>query len=79
MQAPTSGSATSSTMIQINWVALNSTQNGGSAVTSYIAYWDQGNATWTALVGTPSQYLGTTYTVSTDISAGSTYLFKVQA
>jgi hypothetical protein len=40
MAAPTSGAATSSSVIQINWVALVAPYNGDSAVTSYIVYWD---------------------------------------
>ena len=40
MAAPTSGSTTSSTQIQIDWVALTSTATGNSAILSYQLYWD---------------------------------------
>lgn len=41
MNAPISGSATSSTQIQVTWSALTaSSDTGGSAITSYNLEWD---------------------------------------
>jgi hypothetical protein len=78
MVAPTSGSSTTSTQIDIEWTTLSTLStvtpnNGGSTVTSYILYWDQGTSTWTEIVGKTSAYLGTSYLVSSGLTAGSTY------
>ena len=55
--------------------------NGGSQILSYIIYWDGGdiNASFSELVGQPSQLTYTTYTVSDAIIAGKSYRFMVKA
>jgi hypothetical protein len=40
MAAPTSGSGTSNTQIEVDWVALASGYDGDSTILSYILYWD---------------------------------------
>lgn len=54
---------------------------GGSSITSYNLQWDAGTngATWTSLVGEASDFTGTSFTVSSGVSGGNTYQFKVRA
>jgi len=80
MSAPTQGSATSDSQIQVDWVALSSSpSNGGSTILSYHVQWDQGTSTWVDLVGAGSDYTGTSFTVASGVSVGNTYQFKVRA
>ena len=44
--APTRNSATGESAIVIDWTALVSPENGGSAVISYNLQWDQGTGTF---------------------------------
>jgi hypothetical protein len=69
--APTRGSETAPTQIQIDWVALTtSTDTGGLTILSYHLEHDAasgeatGGASWVDLVGYPSDSLLTTYTLS---------------
>mmetsp|Transcript_9442 Transcript_9442/g.8981 ORF Transcript_9442/g.8981 Transcript_9442/m.8981 type:complete len:609 (+) Transcript_9442:2746-4572(+) len=73
--APTSGSATSSSQIQVDWVDLTGTDTGGSAITSYALYWDNNSGTADILL---ADSLILTYTV-TGLTAGNTYKFLVKA
>lgn len=74
MAAPTSGSNTNNNQIDLNWVAFTSSpNNGGSSITSYVVYWDQGTSTWVELLGETSAYTSSSYTVTTGITSGSTY------
>lgn len=52
-------------------------EDGGSAITSYIVYWDEGDGATpdTELVGETSDNLDLTLTVSTGISSGQDYIF----
>lgn len=78
MADPTSGSATSSSQIQVDWVALSSPANGDSAIISYVLYWDQGSNDFEELVGDTSAYTATNY-IKTGLTAATTYKFKVAA
>lgn len=81
MATPTRGAATSSTIVQVDWVALTASLNGDSTITSYHLQWDAGTSgsTWTNLVGLSPSSTATTYTLTTGITAGSSYMFKVRA
>lgn len=82
MAAVTQGSATSNTQIVIDWTALTtSAQKGGAEILSYNVYWNQGSLVdeWVALVGENSNYLSTSYIVSSGVTEGETYTFKVRA
>jgi len=80
MAAPVRGSGSSASQIQVDWTALVlGTDIGDSAITSYNLYWDQGTGVYVSLVGESSDSLATTFTVSSGITGGSTYNFKVRA
>lgn len=68
--------------IQIDWIALTtSAETGGSAITSYELHWNQGSTVdeYVALVGSSTDYTSTSYTISTGLTAGETYTFKILA
>lgn len=82
MSAPTRGSDTKTTQIQVDWTALTtSSDTGNSAITTYKLYWDSGTTggTWTCLKGCSTDYTSTSFTVTSSITAGSDYQFKVLA
>ena len=82
MATPTKGSATDATYIQVQWTALSSApQNGGSAVTSYNLQWDSGTAgaSWTNLVGYSPSSTSVSYTLTSGITSGHSYQFRVRA
>ena len=79
MTPPVEGSATSTSTLEVTWSTVSSLNDGGSAVTSYNLYWDQGIGSWVTLVGQNSSYLGTSYTIGVGIMQGATYSFKVRA
>ena len=76
MAMPTlSISDSSNTQITILWTPLTtSTQAGGSTITDYNIYWDQGSSTWTSI-----SYSTLGSTVFTSLTAGTTYQFYVTA
>ena len=51
MSAPIEGSLTNTKRVQITWTAPNALNTGGSPVTSYNLYWDQGYGSWRSVVG----------------------------
>jgi hypothetical protein len=81
MPAPTRGGDTSTDRLQVQWNSLSSPDDGYSVVTTYALYWDAGTGgtTFTALVGVASDYLLTSYLVTTDVTMGASYQFKAQA
>lgn len=81
MGAPTMGSATTTTQLAIDFVALTAgSETGGSTIDSYHLQWDQGTGSWLDLFGEDGAYqLLTTYTVTSGVSGGSAYRFKVRA
>jgi len=79
MALPTRDSLTTSSQVVVAWTALSSPENGESTITSYGVQWDQGSETWVELVGETSDYLSTSYAVSSGIVASDYYDFKVRA
>jgi len=81
MSAPTSGSTTSSSQIEVDWTALTTAaQTGGASITSYHLQWDAGtNTTWYDVIGLSPSYTSTSVILSTSIVAGNTYYFRVRA
>lgn len=70
------GAASSYNQIQLTWSALTGTATGGSPITSYVLYWDNGAGGGTTSL-TLMDSLVTTYTV-TGLTAGTTYAFRLQ-
>jgi hypothetical protein len=81
MGAPTRGSTTSNTQIQIDWSAPVGTADGGSTILGYAIYTDSGTnqGTWTELAGETSLLNALTYTQTSNVAAGTTYYFKVKS
>lgn len=81
MTAPTRGSTTGPSQIEVNWIALAASDNGGSTVLSYNLLWDAGTSgtTWTSVIGYSPVSTAVTTTISTGIVSGSSYQFKVRA
>jgi len=53
---------------------------GGSAITSYVVYWDQGlGGGFSILTGDPTPNTSTNILVTSGISSGTTYKFKYLA
>jgi len=79
--APTRDPTSSDTQLVVNWAALSDPEDGGSAVTSYHLQYDDasGGVTWTDLIGLSPDSLALTYTVSSSVTAGATYLFRYRA
>lgn len=80
MNTPTRGSSTTVSQIQVNWVALTTdADKGGSTILSYHLQWDQGTGSWADLIGLSTESTATTYTVTSGITGGTSYQFKVRA
>jgi len=81
MPAPTRDSATTVNMIVVDWTGLSSPDNGYAPIASYNLQWDSGTsgALWSDLSGGSVPSTALTYTVSSSISAGSYYNFRVRA
>ncbi len=66
----------------MTWTNLDlSSQNGGSAITSYNLEWDAGTnkGTWTSLEGLSSSYTGLFFIKTTGVVQGTRYYFRLQA
>lgn len=84
MAAVTRNTSTTQVKIIIDWIALSTPQNGYSEVSSYNLQWDKGtygsaSAAWFDLYGTSPAATATTFTLTSDITAGSTYYFRIRA
>ena len=82
MAAPTRGAATTTSALDVQWTAITtSPQDGGSTILSYNLQWDSGTngATWTDLIGNAPPSLSTSMTVTTNVTVGITYQFRVRA
>ena len=84
MAPVTRNTATTQVSIIINWLALVSPDTGYSAVTAYNLQWDKGtyggsSAAWFDLYGTAPAATSTSFTLTSDITAGSTYYFRIRA
>jgi len=73
--------STTSSYITVTWLALTQPANGMTAVLSYNLQWDAGSSgtLWSELAGESTDYLQTTYTVSSGILPGASYRFRVRA
>jgi hypothetical protein len=84
---PTRSSETSPTQLQVSWAALTTdAETGGLTIISYELEYDKGTgdaidtASWTTLLGNPSDSLLTEYLVAGDtIIGGTDYQFRVRA
>lgn len=66
----------------MNWNALTTDEEtGGATILSYSLEWDNGSGldNYTPLVGYSSDFTGLTYQVSSNVSAGTTYRFRIRA
>lgn len=84
LNAPTRGTATTDSVLQVDWAAPTGTNNGGSAILGYAVYWDSatagsGSQVWTELIGESSTHTALTYSRTTGITGGKTYAVKVKA
>jgi len=81
MATPTRDSLTTTHKIIVNWIALDTPENGYSTIESYNLQWDRGTkgVTWYNLIGYDSDVLDTSYETVNTLVAGSTYKFKVRA
>lgn len=82
MSTPTmNNSTTTATSLVVDWTSLAVSAAGYSAATSYNLYWDAGTsgASFVSLVGESSDSLATSLTVTTGVSEGGSYQFKVRA
>lgn len=81
MAAPTRDSASSTTELVVDWVALTSPLNGDSAIYTYNLQWDSGTngATFTSVHGLSPYSTVTTYTRTTGVVAGQSYQFRIRA
>lgn len=71
MSAPSRGTATSTSQVEIDWTLLTDPSNGGSEVTSYHLVWDAGTGTTTTtLVGLLTPYTLGSYIVTTGVTLG---------
>ena len=79
--APTRGSLTGPTQIEVQWISLVTPADGSSAVLSYHLQYDNGTAstTWYDVVGLSPDSLLTDVIVSSAIVSGTTYGFRVRA
>jgi hypothetical protein len=71
----TKGAASSYNKIQLKWPDLTGTDTGGSAITSYVLYWDNGVGGGTTPLTLIDSYV-LTYTV-TGLTQGTTYAFRL--
>jgi hypothetical protein len=76
MPAPTRGSSTSDTAIQVDWVAPTSPTTGGSAVLGYALYTDDALGIWRLAA---TDLSATSYILTGNVTGGVYYQFQVQA
>jgi hypothetical protein len=79
MATPTQGSLTTSSQIEINWVALQGQDTGNSAITSYNLQMEIATDVWQDIVGASTSYLQTSFLLIDSVSGGQTYKFRVRA
>jgi hypothetical protein len=78
----TIGAATSETQVELTWSALTTdAETGGATILSYNVEWDAGAAdgNWVSLIGYGADSSATTYTVTSGVSPGIDFLFRVRA
>jgi hypothetical protein len=78
--APSRGSNTGETQIELILTPLTGTNTGGSPITSYIVLWNSGSgSTMSILLGDIIPNTLTTVLITTGISSGNTYRFAYYA
>ena len=80
--APSEGSSSNDSQIEIVITAVTGTNTGSSTILSYEIYWDGGSsvASWTSLTTiTATGDLTQSYTQTTGITVGETYQYKYRA
>lgn len=79
--APTRAASSSQTALVTEWAALTGTDTGGSPIVSYALQYDDasGGSVWTDVIGSSSDSLALTYSVTVSITIGETYLFRYKA
>jgi hypothetical protein len=72
---------TSDLLLQVNWLALNNPENGGTIITSYNLQYDDASEgkTWTNLTGHLSDEIELNFGVNWSIEIGKIYLFRYRA
>lgn len=80
MAAPLRGTSTSESQLHVTWAELTGIDTGGTNIDSYNVKWDQGDGTWTDIVGEDGNYLlALEYIWSTDVVAGTVYKVTIRA
>ena len=82
MAMPTEGLLTNQFQIEVEWLALLlHLEVRGSPITSYNLQWDAGyfGLSWSDLTGNLSDYLQTSYIVSSSIVPSAIYKFRIRA
>ena len=82
MNDPQRNSESSDTQIILDWnpLILSDLRSGGATIISYSLEWmEQGGVTWEILTGHTVRTLATTFTVSTGLTPGQGYLFRLRA
>lgn len=79
----TRGDDTTESKIQVVWVTQTvDSETGGAPILSYNMQWDQGTGndnSWVDLVGYPTNYLSTTYTVIEGVIKDIGYRFRLRS
>lgn len=82
MAQPTRDPSSSDSSIVVTWNALSGdAETGGAGIISYGLEWDNGTsgASWVELMGHTVRTVATTFTVTTGLTAGQAYQFRVKA
>lgn len=84
MITPTNiAASTNQAQISVSWDPTSSLtfSNGGSAITAYNLQWDNGSggSSWVDLLGPSPASTVVTFTVSTGVVSGTSYMFRVRA
>jgi hypothetical protein len=80
MAAPSQGTATSYSQIEVDWQTQTDPADGGSAITSFHLQMSNDGTNFVDIVGgSGADYTGTSYIVNTGITQGSTYVFRIKS
>ena len=81
VQGLTTGPSTSANQIELQWSGLTTpAETGGAPILSYHLQWDAGVlGAWQDLVGSLSDFTSLSYIVTSGVSPGSVYSFRVRA
>ena len=80
MFSPVRGSQTSTTQIEVSWLALTPPDTGNQPVLSYNLQWDAGTGDCTKdLIGDDVPYSQLSYMVTQGITTDTTYCFRLRA